>query len=699
MSVYRRRDGTPIVVSRRVLLRAIPALPLLRFAPASAEAPTVDSADAAAAEATDVKIPPSYALEVRVEPAKKYLEVSGTLSIGAASETRRQLRFALGNSFAANFKIEIVSPKSLAGPFTFGPKEVFGTVKAWNLFDTIAAWNVTPRSPIPAGTPLVLVFSYSGSAEPADVFQLAPEGSFANGSTFPWYPQILFPVIGNQPEVGVVRYRFIGAETFQSAGIETTTAEDKSNGFRRFETRHASNFGFAAGHYHVQHGESGLPLSTYLLTERPHIQRALPRVNRQMALLQQWYGPYPQGELKIVECPTPTERQFGSSLDSIIFVTSGILDRAWDDTFYGHEISHAWFGEKFAVDRYVASEGMANYAALQLVEAIYGPEAAKQFRLYGRPGYVADQCALGYFQIAVAGYDVPLDRQPDNYAQTQVNYSKGMLVLDMLKRHVGVSRFNAIIRNFMEAHPFQAQPWDIFQAAVSRGAGEDLSWFFEQWFSRTGAPDLGLDWKEKQGHLAITIRQQGDPYRLDVPAVIQLADGQRLSKVFKVRRSEETFRVPLGGRALSVELDPEYTILRWTAELKAIAKAMLSWTKAMMESTYAAGIELVKQEIETPPSPDPYGVTFMLRYGLGVLYEKDKQWSASAAAYRAAWSEPRKREDITPWALISLARAAHTAGDQASERWALESALEVARRMPPSMMEEEARLELEHLAK
>jgi hypothetical protein len=688
---YRRSDGTPIAVSRRILLRAIPALPLLRFAPAWAEAAT--------AEATDLKIPPSYALEVTLEPAKKRLEASGTLSIAAANETRRQLRFALGSSFAANFKIEIKSPKALAGPLTFGPKETFGTEAALGLFEPVAAWNMTPRSPIPAGTPLVLVFSYSGSAEPGDVFQLAPEGSFANGYTHPWYPQILFPVIANPPIVGVVRYRFIGTETFLSAGIETTRAEDKSTGFRRFETQHPTHFGFAAGHYHVQHGESGLPLATYLLTERPHIQRALPRVSRQMALLQQWYGRYPQGELKIVECPTPKERQFGSNLDSIMFVTSEILDRAWDDTFYGHEISHAWFGGKFAVDRFVADEGMANYAVLQLIEGLYGPEAARHFRLYGRPGYSVDQCALGYFRIAVAGYDVPLERKPESWAQELVSYSKGMLVLDMLKRHIGVSRFNAILRNFMEAHPFQLQPWNIFQVAVSQGAGEELSWFFEQWFSRTGAPDLVADWKEKEGHLAITIRQQGDPYRLDVPAVIQLADGQRLSRVFKVRRSEETFRVPLGGRALSVELDPEYTILRWTAELKAIAKAMLSWTKAMMDGTYAAGIELLKQEIETPPSPDPYGVTFMLRYGLGVLYEKDKQWAASVAAYRAAWNEPRKREDITPWALISLARAAHAAGDHTSERWALERALEVARRMPPSMMEEEAHLELDRLAK
>src|SRR4029077_15818252 len=128
-------------------------------------------AEAATAEATDVKIPPSYALEVTVEPAKKHLELSGTVRIAAANETRRQLRVALAASLAANFKIEIQSPKALAGPFTFGPKGLFGSVAAWNLVDTVAAWNITPRSPIPAGTPLVLVFSYSGTAEPANVFQ------------------------------------------------------------------------------------------------------------------------------------------------------------------------------------------------------------------------------------------------------------------------------------------------------------------------------------------------------------------------------------------------------------------------------------------------------------------------------------------------------------------------------------------------
>ena len=667
------------LVSRRVLLAATSALPLLRWLPAWA--------DSAPSEAENLKTPPSYTLNVTLDPQKKHLDAEGTLTLAAVAEKRSQFRFAIGDTFAAQFKIEIQSPKEFAGSLTFGPKEIFP--------GGVAAWNVRPRKPIPPNTPVTFAFSYSGGAEPGDVYQLSPEGSVANGDTFPWYPEVIYPGIGNPEIVGIVRYRLIGDEIFLGSGIETTTTEDRNAGFRRFATQHPTGFGFAAAHYHVHRGESGVPVSTYLLTDRPHIRRALPRVSRQMALLQQWYGPYPQGELKIAE--VPTTQPFGSGLDSLMFVATPVLDRAWEDTFYGHEISHAWWGGKFLVDRYFASEGMANYATLQLTEAIWGADAARQFRLYGRPGYTEHQHALGYFRIADAGYDVPLQQHPNNYAQTQVNYGKGMLVFDMLKRHLGVDRFNTTLRAFMDAYPFKQQTWEFFQSFVSRAAGEDLSWFFTQWFSRDGAPDLAIEWRQERGSLEMAIKQEGDLYRLDVPIEIQFVGRRRLSKVLSTSERAKTFRLPINDHVATVELDPQYTILRWTPELKAFAQASVPWTKAMMEEKFAAGIEPLKRALRTPPSPDPYGVVFMLRFSLAALYEKNKQWAESVAAYRAAWNDPHRREDVVPFMLIRMARAAHSAKDQKSERWALENALALARRTPPSVLEDEARLELSRL--
>ena len=673
------------LVSRRVLLATTSALPLLRWLPAWA--------DSARLEAENLKAPPSYTLNVTLDPQKKHLDAEGTLTLAAVNKERTRFRFAIGDTFATGFKIEIRSPREFAGPLTFGPKETFPGSAA--VPGTVAAWNVQPRKPIPPNTSVTFAFSYSGGAEPGDVYQLSPEGSVANGDAFPWYPEVIYPGIGNPEVVGIVRYRLIGDEIFLGSSIETTTAEDRSAGFRRFATQHPTGFGFAAGHYHVRQGESGLPVTTYFLSDRPHIQRALPRVSRQMALLQQWYGPYPQGELKIAEAPT--KQLFGSGLDGLMFVATALLDRAWEDTFYGHEISHAWWGGKFSVDRYFASEGMANYAALQLIEAMYGAEAARQFRLYGRPGYPEHQSALGYFRIAAAGYDVPLQQHPDNYAETQVNYGKGMLVFDMLKRHLGVDRFNKILRAFMDAYPFKQQTWDFFQSFVSRTAGEDLSWFFTQWFSRVGAPDLAIEWRQRHGSLEIVLKQQGEPYRLDVPVEIEFADGRRASKVLSISERMKSFRLVTSDRIASVEIDPQYTILRWTPELKAFAQAMVPWTKAMMEEKFAAGIGPLKHALNMPRSPDPHGIVFMLRYGLAVLYEKNKQWAESVTAYRAAWNVPHRREDVVPIMLIRMARVAHSANDQKSERWALENALALARRVPPSVLEDEARLELSRL--
>jgi hypothetical protein len=505
----------------------MPALALLAGAPGGAGAAAPDPGTEEGA--------PRYDLRVTVEPKASRLEARGTLTIAPADQAREQIRISIGDIFADSLRMEIIAPAELAGPLTWGAKEVFGSV---------IAWNVRPKKPIGPGARLVLAFSYSrvftnkggDSQIENDVFKIAPEGAFANGGTWPWYPQIIYPVILNPPIMGEVRYRLIGDETFLSSGTESTDGPDRKQSVRRFTVARPGHFGFAAAHYHVRAAQAGLPLFTYLVTPRPHIDRALPRVGRMMALLQQWFGPYPQGAVKIAEAPT--KGRFGSTADSLMFVGSGLLDGAWDDTFYAHEISHAWFGGKFNADRWIAGEGLANHAALRIVEALYGAPAARQFRLYGRPGYNELHCALGYFRLAAAGYDVPLAAKE----QLEITYSKGMLVLDMLSRRLGRARFDSVLRALMDAHPFGTQAWPSVEQAFSRAAGEDLGWYFSQWMERKGAPDLALEWSRGGGGIRGPIRQSGDTYQLSIPLAVRMRGGRIIERT--VEADSRALRFP-----------------------------------------------------------------------------------------------------------------------------------------------------------
>jgi aminopeptidase N len=576
----------------------------------------------------------------------------------------------------------------LPGKLEWGPKELYGT---------IAYWELRPKKPIPANTAVVFAFSYSGGAEasPPQIFQVAPEGAFGNGSIYSWYPQILYPVIANPRTIGVVRYKIVGDELLLSAGRETTSAADRAEGFRRFESSYPSHFGFVAAKFPVQLASPTAPVTLYMTKERKHLSEAFPKFEQILELLQQWFGPYPQNRMRVVEAPA--EGSFGSMLETIFFAGSGSLDEAFENTYYAHEIAHSWFGNKFDSTLAIGSEGMANYAALRFVEAVDGPAAARQFRLYGRPGYNDFQNALGYFRIVAAGADAPLTTRASNALQHQLSYSKGMLVLDMLSRHMGRGRFDGVFRTLMEMRPFQTHPWPHVQEALSRAAGEDLSWFFSQWMERTGAPDVSLDWKARRGQVRGVLRQSGDIYRLTLPVAIKLRSGRVLEKLVEMRSAQAAFDFPVAEPVASVELDPDYTVLRSTPELRALAEAMLPMTKVQNGGNFPESYAMLEAALAKPPKRDPYGVSFARLFALGRLNASEGKTAESVAAYRRAWEASPRRMDVFPWMLIRLARAAAGAKDHAMEQWAYERAVEVDRANPHSALGDEARIGLARL--
>jgi hypothetical protein len=628
-------------------------------------------------------VTPHYEFDVVVDPANKRLRAQGTFTIAPTKEPREQLRIAIADTLGEDLKLEITAPADLAGPVRWGPKETFGRT---------VAWNITPKTPVPANTAVTFRFSYSGrdKSDAVNIFQLAPDSSFANGAVFPWYPQIILPVILNPPVMGSMRLRFLNADTVVAPGIETTTAADRRERFRRFEMRRPSHFGFAGAQYRVRKGAGGLPYSTYLIRDRQHVIEAAPRIERMMRLFQEWFGPYPMGEVAITEVAGTV--RFGSTMESILISSSGSLDEAWDDAFYGHEVSHAWFGGIFSTDLHAGPEGGANYAALQLIEALYGHDAARRFRMWGNPGYSDMQSAFGYFRLAAAGFDQPLVKRHDTYAQQQLGYSKGMLVWDMLRRHLGDERMNRVWRAVFAHRAWTMRPWTSVVPVFSRAAGEDLTWFFHQWLERTGAPDLSLTWTQDGGRVRGKIVQTGDVYRLDVPVVVRSEDGSTVERKIAVRERETAFDIDVRGRVRAVDLDPDYTILRWTPEFRALSEALVDWTRAYVSDEFAPGIAALKQALAKPMPSDPHGATFVLHYSLARLYSSTKEWSASVAEYRAALDASPSRIDIAPWMMIRMADAAGQARDRATQIWALDQAIALDAKGPPSMLGEAARL-------
>ena len=136
-----------------------------------------------------------------------------------------------------------------------------------------------------------------------------------------------------------------------------------------------------------------------------------------------------------------------------MFADSDAMSQPFDLAYFGHEMSHQWWGNLVHQDGGgsgdMLSEGMAQYGSLQAVEAIDGPSAAAAYRSSGYPGYSTTQCRLrrdhelsnGLRYPAGAGQSGPSFSLRDEFA-----CAKGFLVWDTLARTMGRDKFHQALR-------------------------------------------------------------------------------------------------------------------------------------------------------------------------------------------------------------------------------------------------------------
>ncbi|MDR7505788.1 MAG: M1 family aminopeptidase [Armatimonadota bacterium] len=176
-----------------------------------------------------------------------------------------------------------------------------------------------------------------------------------------------------------------------------------------------------------------------------------------------------------------------------------IDDRAFKNTFSGtlnrdsfllllmaHEAAHSYVPSQ-TVPKGVGfiwlSEGFAEYLALMAVEALMGPEAFRRELQEERDNYA--RIAGSATEPAIASITFA------NYrgAARPVIYSKGALVLHMLRGLMGEDAFRQGLAAYFRAFRRRAARISDFQEAMERAAGQPLDAFFRQWIQEKVLPD------------------------------------------------------------------------------------------------------------------------------------------------------------------------------------------------------------------
>ena len=230
-------------------------------------------------------------------------------------------------------------------------------------------------------------------------------------------------------------------------------------------------------------------------------------------------------------------------------------------TSFPHEILHNWWGNGVFTDVSSGnwSEGLTSYLSDYRSREQRG--AARQYRL---------NTLISWHDFAAEKEDFPLTKfqRRHNRATQAVGYGKGMFLFHMLRQQLGDDIFFSGLRQLYAEFKYRFTNFHHLESVFERVCECNLSGFFEQWLTRTGAPALNLEsvhisTSDELNSLRINLSQQGEnPWDILVP--IHTIDEAGIRSVSKVRfnKAEQVFRLDLDTPIKRVEIDPDFDLFR-----------------------------------------------------------------------------------------------------------------------------------------
>lgn len=219
-----------------------------------------------------------------------------------------------------------------------------------------------------------------------------------------------------------------------------------------------------------------------------------------------------------------------------------LLDNNNEDII-SHELFHHWFGDLVTAESWAnlpLNESFATYGEYLWQEYKYGRDAADRIGQNDLNAYLrsakSKQVDLIRFQ-----YDDPEDMFDTH------SYQKGGRVLHMLRKYVGDEAFFESLKVFLEKHKFSTAEIHDLRLAFEQVTGEDLNWFFNQWFLASGHADITYDYAydpaSKKAMLTVTQNQDTKTtpiYRIPLDIDIY-TNGKPVRKRVTVTREKDTF--------------------------------------------------------------------------------------------------------------------------------------------------------------
>jgi aminopeptidase N len=239
-----------------------------------------------------------------------------------------------------------------------------------------------------------------------------------------------------------------------------------------------------------------------------------------------------------------------------------LIDVEMNESIVAHEMFHHWFGDYVTTESWsnlTLNEGFANYSEYLWLENKHGKDAAQAHWREEMGGYLG-QARNNRHPLVHFTYGNREDMFDAH------SYNKGGMVLHMLRNIIGDEAFFTALNKYLNKHAYTAVEVHDLRLAFEEVTGQDLNWFFNQWFMSAGHPEIEISkrYDAVTGKLILTVAQKQDDknnlpvYQLPIAIDVYYAEGekpQRFNIMTKQRKQVFTLDVAKAPKLVNVDAD------------------------------------------------------------------------------------------------------------------------------------------------
>lgn len=248
--------------------------------------------------------------------------------------------------------------------------------------------------------------------------------------------------------------------------------------------------------------------------------------------------------------------------DKMLCTKQDMIDENFD-WIIAHELFHQWFGDLVTCESWsnlTLNESMTDFSEYLWTEYKYGTDAAAYYNYKSQQKYLIvshnkSEPIVNYYY----------DKSHDLF--DELRYEKGGRILAMLRNYVGDTAFYKALNLYLVENQYGTGELADLRIAFEKITGEDLNWFFNQWWLSKGHPilDIQSSYDEKNKTIELKVKQtqpEADAPLFKIPTKVDVfVNGVRKTYPIVITQKEQTFYFSSAQKPQLVNFDADKILL------------------------------------------------------------------------------------------------------------------------------------------